>query len=207
VVDSACTINLTTFRGDFVTVHPASYSSRVGGVGVDVHGSGTIHIAIPLLSCQLIRRHVHALSYTPDMSSRSTQRIGRLVSVCWMQTHSGCEFLFPVAFDIGMLMVPTRTGVLKPTGNGLHLPTHEQRPEGHTLADSSTRVDCSAALTTQYDPILWHRRFGHLNNMQYPPYLRCPNDPGIAGLYRNCSMRFLFVAQGRGSTPQHHCLH
>jgi hypothetical protein len=39
VIDSACSINLTTFRGDFTTFAPPSAPSRVGGVGVDVKGS------------------------------------------------------------------------------------------------------------------------------------------------------------------------
>jgi hypothetical protein len=39
VVDSACSINLTAFRDDFVKFTPPSAPSRVGGVGVDVQGS------------------------------------------------------------------------------------------------------------------------------------------------------------------------
>jgi hypothetical protein len=39
VVDSACLINLTTFRDDFIRFTPPSAPSRVGGVGVDVKGS------------------------------------------------------------------------------------------------------------------------------------------------------------------------
>jgi hypothetical protein len=46
VVDSACSINLTAFRSDFVTSTPPSAPSRVGGVGVDVKGSGTLRISI-----------------------------------------------------------------------------------------------------------------------------------------------------------------
>jgi hypothetical protein len=45
--------------------------------------------------------------YTFDMSSRSAHRIGRLLSVTWMQTHSGCEFIFPSDYDTGLLVVPT----------------------------------------------------------------------------------------------------
>jgi hypothetical protein len=37
VVDSACSINLTAFRSDFVTFTPPSAPSRVGGAGVDVN--------------------------------------------------------------------------------------------------------------------------------------------------------------------------
>jgi hypothetical protein len=80
VIDYACSINLTAFRSNFVTFDPPSVPSRVGGVGVDVEGSGTDRITIPWVSGQSIHRKVHAL-YIPYMSSRSTQRIGRLLSV------------------------------------------------------------------------------------------------------------------------------
>jgi hypothetical protein len=40
VIDSACSISLTAFRGDFTTFAPSSAPPRVGGVGVDVKGSG-----------------------------------------------------------------------------------------------------------------------------------------------------------------------
>jgi hypothetical protein len=94
VVDSACSINITAFKGDFVRFTPPSAPSRVGGVGVYVKGSGSARISARLASGRLIHRTIHAL-YTHDLSSRSAQRIGRLFSVSWMQTHSGCEFIFP----------------------------------------------------------------------------------------------------------------
>jgi hypothetical protein len=106
VVDSACSINLTAFRGDFVTSPPPSAPSRVGGVGVDVKGSGSVRIAVRLAYGLLIHRTINAI-HTPCMSSRSTQRIGRLLSVRWMQSHSGCEFIFPTDCDNGLLVVPT----------------------------------------------------------------------------------------------------
>jgi hypothetical protein len=49
VVDSAFSINLTAFRSDFVSFDPPSGTSRVGGVGVDVLGSGNVEINIPLV--------------------------------------------------------------------------------------------------------------------------------------------------------------
>jgi hypothetical protein len=98
VIDSSCSINLTTFRSDFVTFDPPSVPSLVGGVGVDVRGSGAIRITIPLASGQSIHRTLHAL-YTPYLSSRYAQRIGRLLGVSWMQIHSGCEFVFPTYSD------------------------------------------------------------------------------------------------------------
>jgi hypothetical protein len=82
VVDSASSINLTAFRHDFVKFNSPSIPSRVGGVGVDVKGSGTVRLSILLASSQLIHRTVHAV-YTPNLSSRSNQRIGRLLSVSY----------------------------------------------------------------------------------------------------------------------------
>jgi hypothetical protein len=80
-----------------------------------------------------------------------------------MQTHSGCEFIFPSNSDTGLLLVPTRMGVLEPSGNGLYLLPHQPElpssPSAASARDPSPRV----ALTAQCDPVLWHRRFGHLN--------------------------------------------
>jgi hypothetical protein len=50
VADSACSINLTAFRYDFVNFTPPSAPSRVGGVGVDVNGSGSVLISVGLAS-------------------------------------------------------------------------------------------------------------------------------------------------------------
>jgi hypothetical protein len=106
VVDSACSINLTAFRSDFVTFAPSSAPSRVGGVSFDVKGSGTVRISIQLASSQAIHRMIHAL-YTPDLQSRSGQHIGRLLSVSWMQSNIGCEFFFLGDSDTCLIMVPT----------------------------------------------------------------------------------------------------
>ena len=83
---------------------PPSAPTRIGGVGVDVKCNGSVRISVRLATCLLIHRIVHAL-YTPGLSSRYAQGIGRLLSVSW--THSGCEFFFPYDFDIGLLVVPT----------------------------------------------------------------------------------------------------
>jgi hypothetical protein len=71
VVDSACSINLTAFRRDFSTFTPPSTCSRVGGVGVDVKGNGSVGLSIRLASGHGIHRTIHALC-TPDLSSRSS---------------------------------------------------------------------------------------------------------------------------------------
>jgi hypothetical protein len=61
VIDSACSVNLTTFESGFVTFDPPFVPSRVGGVGVNVKGSGTVRITIPLAYGLSIHRTVHAL--------------------------------------------------------------------------------------------------------------------------------------------------
>jgi hypothetical protein len=106
VVDSACSINLTAFLHDFDTFDSPCTPSRVGGVCVHVKGSGTVRLSIMLAHGHLIHRTVHAL-YTLDLSSHSTKRIGRLLSVSWMQSHSGCEFIFPTDSKTGLIVVPT----------------------------------------------------------------------------------------------------
>jgi hypothetical protein len=62
-----------------MSFEPPSGTCRVGGVGVDVCGSGNGEITIPLASGQIIRRILHAI-YTLDLSARYAQRIGRLLS-------------------------------------------------------------------------------------------------------------------------------
>jgi hypothetical protein len=79
VVDSACSINFTAFRSNFVSFKPPSGTYRVGSVGVALRGSGNVQITIPLVFGQTVRRIVHAM-YTLDLSARfATQRIGRLL--------------------------------------------------------------------------------------------------------------------------------
>jgi hypothetical protein len=50
VIDSACSINLTACRSDFSMFTPPSTRSRVGGVGVDVKGSGSVRMSMRLAS-------------------------------------------------------------------------------------------------------------------------------------------------------------
>jgi hypothetical protein len=162
VVDSACSVNLTAFRSDFSEFHPSSRRSIVGGVGVTVQGSGTVRIPICLVSGQTVFRRVHAL-YTPYLSSRSAQHISRVLSVSWMQKHSGCEFSFPTNTDYGMLLVTAGMGMLIPSGNGLYL-----LPRSHDCAGLPSRqLDSlrqkSVALAAECDAALRHSRLGHLN--------------------------------------------
>jgi hypothetical protein len=96
-------------------------------------------------SGQIIHRTVHAF-YTPDMSFCSTQRIGRLLSVSLMQTHTDCEFIFPSDSDIGLLVVPKGMGVLEPSGNGLYILPHQPKLPSSPSAKKSHDPCSSVAL-------------------------------------------------------------
>jgi hypothetical protein len=98
VVDSACSINMTAFRSDFVTSSTSSAPSCVGGVGVDVKGSGSVQISIRLASGKAIHRTIHALTPPTFHLALLNALAASLVSV---------GFLFPTGCDIGMLVVPT----------------------------------------------------------------------------------------------------
>jgi hypothetical protein len=60
-------------------------------------------------------------------------------------------------------MVPIGMGVLKPSGTGLYLLPYQPLLPLSPTKDSSHGDGPRVALTAQCDPILWHRRFGHLN--------------------------------------------
>jgi hypothetical protein len=96
--------------------------STVGGVGVVIQGSGTVRIRIPLQSGRTFSRDIFAL-YIPDLITRSSHGINRLLKVGWMQQHRNCEIACPTGVDIGTFTVPTCMGVLKPSGNGLYTPS------------------------------------------------------------------------------------
>jgi hypothetical protein len=188
VVDSACSINLTAFRIDFVTFASPSGPSSVGGVGVDVKASSTMRFSIRLASGKAIHRTVHALN-TPIFPYRPAQRIGRLLNANSMQSHSGCEFLFPIDSAIGVIMVPKGMGVLEPSGNGLYLLPHQPRLAPGPTLDSSRGDRPRFALTAQCDPILWHRLFGHLNmqSLHAQHTHGVPTNPTLASCVRNLS--------------------
>jgi hypothetical protein len=124
--------------------------------------SGNVRIPICLVSGQTVFRRVHVL-YTHVLSSRSAQNISRLLSVSWMQKHSGCEFSFPTNTNSGMMLVTTGMGMLTPSGNGLYL-----LPRSHDCAGLLSRpidntTQKSIALAAECDAALWHSRLGHLN--------------------------------------------
>jgi hypothetical protein len=134
----------------------------MGGVGVDVRGSDKVQIAFFVVSREIMHRIVHAL-YTPDRSSRYPQRIGRLLSVNSMQSHNGCGFNFSTDSQVGVLLVPTGIGVLKPPGNGLYLFKHSTPPRRLPYVDTHNMLATDVALTAQCGPVMWHKRFGYLN--------------------------------------------
>jgi hypothetical protein len=73
VVDSACSIDLTECRDNFVTFEPPSGSTRIGGVGENVKGSGTIRLAVPLvsdeMSTEISTRCLHPTSLRGPLSA------------------------------------------------------------------------------------------------------------------------------------------
>jgi hypothetical protein len=93
----------------------------------------------------------------------------RLLSVNWIQSHSSCEFNFHVDFDTGLIMVPTRMGMLEPSGNGRYLLCHQQLLPPSPSTESSRDANPHVALIAQCDPVMWHRRFGHLNMQSFMP--------------------------------------
>jgi hypothetical protein len=80
-------------------------------------------------------------------------------------------------------------GVLKPSGNELHLLPHQQDPHPSPPTDMPTSVNPRVALTEYCDPIPWHRRFGHLNMQSlYAPHTYIvPNTPALASSIKNVS--------------------
>jgi hypothetical protein len=126
---------------------------------------------------------------TPDISFRFAQRIGRLLSVNWMQSHSGCEFLSLTDFELGLLVVPTGMGVLGPSGNGLYLLPHQPQLPPSPFAETSRDAGSCVVLTAQCDPVLWHRRFGHLNmqSLHAQHTHGVPTSPTLANYVKNIS--------------------
>jgi hypothetical protein len=54
-------------------------------------------------------------------------------------------------------------GVLEPSSNGLDLLPHQPELLSSPSATPVNDPSPSVALAAQCDPVLWHRRFGHLN--------------------------------------------
>jgi hypothetical protein len=106
-----------------------------------------------------------------------------------MQSHSGCEFLFPRDSDTGLLVVPTEMSVLEPSGNGLCLLPHHPCWPPSSSAETSRDAGSRVALTAQCDPGLWHRKFGHFNmqSQNAQPTHGVPTSPTLASYVRNVS--------------------
>jgi hypothetical protein len=68
-----------------VSVGPSAFLppyqlNEVCGVGEIVKDSGTVLVLTCLVSCQTVFRQVHAM-YTPKLTPRSAQQIGRTLTV------------------------------------------------------------------------------------------------------------------------------
>jgi hypothetical protein len=189
VVDSACSINLTTFQIDFVTFAPPTVPSRVGGVGRDDKGIGSVHISIMLASGHAIHRTIHAL-YTPTfhLAMPSTLVASSMSVGCNCIAVGNPVFLVTLTLA-SLIMVPTWMGVLEPSGNGLYFPPHQPELPSSPTAESSPHAGPRVALTTECNPIRWHRRFGHLNmqSMHARHTHGVPTSPSLACCVKHVS--------------------
>jgi hypothetical protein len=80
-------------------------------------------------------------------------------------------------------------GVLKPSGNGLYLLPHQSELPPSPTTESSHGSNLRVALTAHCDPILWHRRFGHLYMQSTHAHHThdVPTSPSLAGSVKNVS--------------------
>ena len=80
-------------------------------------------------------------------------------------------------------------GVLAPSGNGLYLLPHQIDPPPITSAMTVNYPSPSVALAALCDPILWHRRFGHLNmqSMRAQHTHGVPTSPTLTSYVNNVS--------------------
>jgi hypothetical protein len=178
-VDSACSITLSTHRTDFIKSQTAHESSAIDGVGVVSKSSGTMRIKIHLQSCDIISRVILTL-FTPTPIARSSHGISRLSGFSGLQKYCGCEFSFPSATDIGMLMiVPTEMGVLRPYGNALYTLPLLETPN-LDIAPNVGGYD-GVARTSPTDATIRHNRLArihmhglqgqHDNGVEFVPHL------------------------------------
>jgi hypothetical protein len=79
--------------------------------------------------------------------------------------------------------------VVGPFGNGLYILPHQlelpSNPSAEIASDPCSRV----ALAVQCDPVLWYRRFGHLNmqSMHAQHTHGVPTSPALASYVKNVS--------------------
>jgi hypothetical protein len=85
-------------------------------------------------------------------------------------------YFFPIDYDTGLLVVPTGIGVPEPSGNGLYLLPHQPEQPPSPSADHARGHGSRVALTALCDPVMWHRRFGHLNMQS----LHAPHTHGVS---------------------------
>jgi hypothetical protein len=79
--------------------------------------------------------------------------------------------------------------VLEPSGNGMYLLPHQLELPPSPSPESSPDPGPRVALTAKCDPVLWHRRFGHLNmqSMQAQYTHGVPTSPTLASFVNNVS--------------------
>jgi hypothetical protein len=75
-----------------------------------------------------------------------------MLSVSWMQKHSGCEFSFPTNSDSGMLLVTTCMGMLVPSENGLYLLPMTHDSAGLPSHKVDSRSGRPVGLAVECDP-------------------------------------------------------
>jgi hypothetical protein len=80
-------------------------------------------------------------------------------------------------------------GVLEPFGNGLYLGPHHLELPPSPSPDNARCHGSRVALSAQCDPVLWHRRFGHLyiQSLHAKPTHGVPTSPTLASYVKNVS--------------------
>jgi hypothetical protein len=92
-------------------------------------------------------------------------------------------------------------GVLEPSGNGLYLLPHNPYLPPSPSQDTARSHGPRVALTAQCDPVLWHRRFGHLNmqSLQAQHTHGVPTSPALA-----CSLKLFLAIHAYYTKPRMH---
>jgi hypothetical protein len=94
-------------------------------------------------------------------------------------------------------------GVLEPFGNGLYLlPHHLEQPpspSAETSRDGGSRV----ALTALCDPVLWHRRFRHIDTQSLHAHHThgIPTSPALANYVKSVSCDSCLLHKATDAPP------
>jgi hypothetical protein len=92
-------------------------------------------------------------------------------------------------------------GELEPSGNGLYLLPHKPELPSSPSAEKAHAPCSRVALVALCNPVLWHRRFGHLNmqSMHAHHTHGVPTSPALAN-----SMNFFFAIHACSTKPLLH---